>query len=89
MSLPNKLTIMRFCLVPVFMVFLVVEPIYNALGDKLSRLAALAIFALASFTDFLDGYIARKQNIVTDFGRFIDPLADKLLVFGALLGVLY
>lgn len=78
MNLPNKLTLLRFLLVPVFMVFM-----YT--GGKYGYLIALIVFAAASFTDFLDGNIARKYNMVTDFGKFMDPLADKLLTTVALI----
>ena len=78
MNLPNKLTLLRFLLVPVFMVFM-----YT--GGTYSYLIALIVFAVASFTDFLDGSIARKYNMVTDFGKFMDPLADKLLTTVALI----
>lgn len=78
MNLPNKLTVVRCALVPVFMAFMYID-------TKYSYLAALIIFALASFTDFLDGNIARKYNLVTDFGKFMDPLADKLLTTVALI----
>lgn len=78
MNLPNKLTLMRFLLVPVFMLFMYIDNPY-------SMLIALIVFAVASFTDFLDGNIARKYNIVTDFGKFMDPLADKLLTTVALI----
>lgn len=89
MNLPNKLTILRVILVPVFMAFLTVAPLYDAVGDTAARLAALVIFIIASLTDLLDGKIARKYGLVTDFGKFMDPLADKLMVFGALLAVQY
>ncbi len=69
MNLPNKLTMLRILLVPVFMV----------LAANRWMLAAGIVFAAASFTDFLDGYLARKNHLVTDFGKFADPLADKLL----------
>ena len=69
MNLPNKLTLLRILLVPVFMV----------LAANRWMLAAGIVFAAASFTDFLDGYLARKNHLVTDFGKFADPLADKLL----------
>lgn len=75
MNLPNKLTILRIILVPVCMLLTLTGHFYWALG----------VFAAASVTDFLDGYIARKNNIVTSFGKIMDPLADKILVFGALL----
>ena len=78
MNLPNKLTLLRFALVPVFMVFMYTSNPY-------SYLIALIVFAVASFTDFLDGNIARKYNMVTDFGKFMDPLADKLLTTVALI----
>ena len=78
MNLPNKLTLLRFLLVPVFMVFMYIDNPY-------SYLIGLIVFAVASFTDFLDGNIARKYNMVTDFGKFMDPLADKLLTTVALI----
>ncbi len=73
MNLPNKLTILRMILIPVFVLFFYVE-------FKSHYFIALAIFALASFTDFLDGRIARKYNLVTNLGKFLDPIADKVLV---------
>ena len=75
MNLPNKLTVLRVCMVPVF-VFLM---LWDGLGAA-GKYAAAAIFILASATDYLDGYLARKNNLVTDFGKFMDPIADKLLV---------
>ena len=79
MNLPNKLTLTRIILVPVFMIFVslgqYITPSYN---PRYYLIAGL-IFAVASFTDFLDGHLARKWNMVTDFGKFADPLADKLL----------
>ncbi len=75
MTLANKITLMRIALVPFFMYFLYV-------GQKE---IALVLFILASVTDFLDGYIARKYNQITDFGKFVDPLADKLLVTAAII----
>lgn len=78
MNLPNKLTIGRIILVPFFVAVLLIDfPAHN--------LIALAIFIIASITDMLDGKIARSQNLVTDFGKFADPLADKILVLSALL----
>lgn len=79
MNLPNKLSILRMILVPVFLVFLLVESV------PYHYFIALFVFAAASFTDMLDGKIARKHNLITDFGKFIDPLADKLLVCAALI----
>lgn len=79
MNLPNKITVFRVCMVPIFVVFMLVPGIPNA------KYIALVIFAVASASDFLDGYLARKNNLVTDFGKFMDPLADKLLVCSALI----
>lgn len=73
MNLPNKLTLLRILLLPVFMVFAGIRSI------PYGYLIAMVVFAVASFTDFLDGYIARKRGLVTDFGKFADPLADKML----------
>jgi len=84
MNLPNKLTIFRVILIPFFMVFI----IFPILPEVWSRIIAAAIFIIASFTDMLDGMIARKYNLVTDLGKFLDPLADKLLVFGGMLSIL-
>lgn len=80
MNLPNKLTVLRVCMVPVF-VFLM---LWDGLGAS-GKYAAAAIFILASATDYLDGYLARKNNLVTDFGKFMDPIADKLLVCSAMI----
>ena len=79
MNLPNKLTLTRIILVPVFMVFVSMTQIGTEEFNPTWYLVAGIIFAAASFTDFLDGHLARKWNIVTDFGKFADPLADKLL----------
>ena len=85
MNLPNKLTLARILLVPVFMALAGVTR-YGAAGYQPAwYLAAGAVFAVASFTDFLDGYLARKWKMVTDFGKFADPLADKLLTTVAFL----
>ncbi len=78
MNTANKLTMLRVILIPVFLIVLYI-------GFEGSRYVALAIFALASLTDFADGYIARSRGQITDFGKFMDPLADKVLVFAALL----
>ena len=80
MNLPNKLTILRVILVPFFVFFLLTD----YLGEA-SKWIALVIFVIASFTDLLDGKIARKYNLVTNFGKFMDPIADKLLVCSALI----
>lgn len=86
LNLPNKLTLIRICFVPVFMI-LVIAPILS--DDILCRIVAASIFILTSLTDMLDGKIARKYGLITDFGKFMDPLADKFMVFGALLAILY
>lgn len=80
MNLPNKLTVLRMAMIPLFLVFMLISP------EKLSAtyLIALVVFALASLTDMLDGKIARKHGLITDFGKLMDPLADKLLVMSAL-----
>lgn len=77
MNLPNKLTIIRLLLIPVFVALYFVEFTGHVF-------VALGIFVLACLTDFLDGYIARKYNLVTDLGKFLDPIADKVLVMAAL-----
>lgn len=89
MNLPNKLTVLRVLMIPVFVVFMMlsvkdadITVLRAELPEsfRMYRYLAFAVFCLASFTDFLDGQIARRCNLVTDFGKFMDPLADKLLV---------
>ena len=80
MNLPNKLTLFRVILIP-FFVFFLLAPYFEGYGNYI----AVAIFIVASITDFLDGKIARKYHLVTNFGKFMDPLADKLLVSAALI----
>ena len=77
MNLPNKLTTLRVIMIPFFVVFMLAD--MGRTGDYI----ALALFCLASLTDFFDGYLARKNHLVTNFGKFMDPLADKLLVGSA------
>lgn len=85
MNLPNKLTIFRIILVPI-MVIIPFLGISGEVGDiPIQNLMIIAIFAIASYTDHLDGKIARKHNLVTTFGKFADPLADKILVLSAML----
>lgn len=79
MNLPNQITISRIILVPLIMVFYMVSAI------PYGKLIATILFIIASVTDFLDGYLARKNNQVTDFGKFLDPIADKLLVMAGIL----
>ena len=81
MNLPNKLTVMRVILIPFFVAVL----LYDNGSSQAMRIAANVIFIVASLTDLLDGKIARKYNLVTNFGKFMDPLADKLLVCSALI----
>lgn len=78
MNLPNKLTIARMCMVPLFMIALM-------MNTPASRIITTVIFALASLTDMLDGQIARKHNMVTNFGKLMDPLADKVLTAAAMI----
>ncbi len=79
MNLPNKLTVFRIICIPIFVALMLIDTIpYN-------NYIAVAIFIIASLTDMLDGKIARKYNLVTNFGKFMDPLADKLLVSAALI----
>ena len=80
MNLPNKLTILRVIMIPFFVFFLL-----SGVGGSAAKWIALVIFAAASITDTLDGYIARRDNLITDFGKFMDPLADKLLVCSAMI----
>ena len=80
MNLPNKLTMLRVIMVPFFVAFLLMTPEY-----KMFKFVAFGLFVIASLTDLLDGYIARKYHLVTNFGKFMDPLADKLLVGAALI----
>ncbi|MBO5509322.1 MAG: CDP-diacylglycerol--glycerol-3-phosphate 3-phosphatidyltransferase [Lachnospiraceae bacterium] len=82
MNLPNKLTILRVILIPFFLVALMVD------GIPAGKWIALGIFVLASITDTLDGQIARRKNLVTNFGKFMDPLADKLLVCSAMIAMI-
>ena len=80
MNLPNKLTVLRVIMVPFFVLFMLTD-----LGGEAGKWIALVIFYLASLTDMLDGKIARARNLVTNFGKFMDPLADKLLVCSAMI----
>lgn len=83
-NLPNILTVIRIFMVPVFMVIM----LFPLMNDMLTRIVGAVLFALISFTDMLDGKIARKYNLISDFGKFLDPIADKLLVFGAMISLM-
>ena len=87
MNLPNKLTVMRMFMVPVCIAAILIPETW--LNADLTAIIALVIFAAASITDAIDGKLARKYNLITDFGKFMDPLADKFLVLGSLLAILY
>lgn len=80
MNLPNKLTLARVIMIPFFVLFMLVD-----IFGQADKYIAVAIFAVASITDMLDGKIARKYNLITNFGKFMDPMADKLLVCSALI----
>ena len=82
MNLPNRLTMIRFILAIPFIIFLQYSD--SSKYGLIFRLISLVIFVIASLTDFFDGYIARKYNLITDFGKIMDPLADKILVISAL-----
>ncbi len=84
LNLPNKITLIRICTIPVFM-FFIIFPVIET--EWLWRIIATVLFAAIALTDMLDGKIARKRGLVTDFGKFLDPLADKMLIFGALLAL--
>ena len=80
MNLPNKLTVLRVIMVPFFVFFMLTD-----VGGSANKWIALVLFCVASLTDMLDGKIARARNLVTNFGKFMDPLADKLLVCSAMI----
>ncbi|HOI46321.1 MAG TPA: CDP-diacylglycerol--glycerol-3-phosphate 3-phosphatidyltransferase [Bacilli bacterium] len=97
MNLPNKLTIVRVMMIPLIIIVamitslqstFLINPVGNLQGLTTGNLIILIIFIVASFTDFLDGYIARKYNLITTFGKFMDPLADKVLVLAAIVVLL-
>ncbi len=96
MNLANKITLMRVIMVPIFVILMMASQIPGLAGlvengtvsQSVLNWCALAVFIIASLTDFLDGYIARKYNMISNFGKFMDPLADKLLVCSALICLL-
>lgn len=83
MNTPNKLTVLRMIMVPIFMLFLMMDA-----SNPINVAIALVLFAVASLTDAIDGHMARKYNLITDFGKFMDPLADKMLTTAAFLGLM-
>jgi len=84
MNLPNKLTIARLFMIPFFVSLMFIQ----GMDQTFHRLAIAGLFFLTGLTDYVDGYIARKHNLVTNFGKFLDPLADKVMIMGALLGLM-
>lgn len=88
MTTANKITLTRIAMIP-FFIYFAAQPMFTEINGVVyfptCTVIALVLFCVASFTDFLDGYVARKYNQVTDFGKFVDPLADKLLVSSALI----
>ena len=91
MNLPNKLSVLRLIMVPIFMVVMLLPTFtsFSPTTDTALMLVGAFLFIAASITDMLDGKIARKYNLVTDFGKFLDPLADKFMVIGAMLCILF
>lgn len=87
MNLPNKLTVLRMCLVPVILIVGFIPA--SGVWWYVTNLICAALFIVASITDMLDGKIARRDNLVTDFGKFMDPVADKFMVIGAMFVLLY
>ena len=91
MNLPNKLSVLRLIMVPIFMVVMLL-PVFTSFSpttDMILTLSGAFLFIVASITDMLDGKIARKYNLITDFGKFIDPLADKFMVIGAMVCIFF
>lgn len=93
MNLPNKLSLIRLCMVPIILIVGMLTPKYSISGPSvafyISSAICAALFIAASVTDMLDGKIARRDDLVTDFGKFIDPIADKFMVIGALFVLLF
>ncbi len=87
MNLPNKITLFRFLLIPLIVIVDLISPLKEEVFFgylTLNNIIMVVIFLLGAFSDFLDGHIARKRNLVTSFGKFMDPLADKMLVFATM-----
>ncbi len=88
LNLPNRLTLLRILLIPFFIVF-IIYPVFGEEHLNTSRIVATSIFIIAAITDFLDGQIARKNGLITTFGKFMDPLADKFMIFGAYVSICF
>ena len=86
MNLPNKLTVLRIILVPVFMIFILL-PENNILSEMQCKILTAALFSIAALTDLIDGKLARKYNLITDFGKLMDPLADKFMIMGVMIAI--
>ena len=91
MNLPNRLTVLRLIMVPIFMVVMLLPAFadFSEITDMILTVIGAFLFIAASITDMLDGKIARRDGLITDFGKFLDPLADKFMVIGALLCIFY
>ncbi|MBE6700933.1 MAG: CDP-diacylglycerol--glycerol-3-phosphate 3-phosphatidyltransferase [Ruminococcaceae bacterium] len=87
-NLPNKLTVLRMCLVPVVMLF-ILYPSLTGNNSVLYGIIPALLFIITAITDFIDGKIARKYNLITDFGKFMDPVADKFMVIGTLMSITF
>lgn len=87
MNIPNRLTVLRLILVPIFMVIMMIPA--SLVSSVITSIVGVFLFIVASVTDMLDGKIARKYNLVTNFGKFLDPIADKFMVIGAYMVILY
>ena len=83
MNLPNKLTVARLFIVPIYMIVM-----FLPIAELPQRIIAAFLFLITAITDFLDGHIARKRGLITDFGRFLDPVADKIMIFSAMCGLI-
>jgi len=86
LNLPNQLTLFRIVLVPVYMIFILL-PDYPVFSEAWSNIFAAALVLIAALTDLLDGFLARKLKLITDFGKLLDPLADKVMVMGAMIAI--
>ena len=83
LNLPNKLTLLRMLLIPVLLIFMMIKSLFGS--EALPRVISLIVFAVCAVTDLLDGLIARKKDMVTDLGKFLDPIADKMLILSTMM----